>query len=80
MLPWKWQSKITSGHGLTLKSDRRKHERKGARAPVNQGLEAIRAMAEADGETLDGVLGDLSTFGQYTPPDGRVIDVEEQNV
>lgn len=63
-----------------FKSDRRKHERKGARAPVNQGLEAIRAMAEADGETLDGVLGDLSTFGQYTPPDGQVIDVEAQNV
>lgn len=62
-----------------FKADRRKYERKGARAPVNQGLEAIRAMAEADGETLDGVLGDLSRFGRYTPPDGQVIDVEAQN-
>ena len=53
--------------------------RASGKTPVNHGLETIRAMAEADGETLDGVLGDLSRFGRYTPPDGQVIDVEVQN-
>lgn len=58
-----------------FKSDRRRSAKS---KPVNQGLDVVRAMAEADGETLEGVLGDLSTFGQYTPPDKSVIDVEVQ--
>jgi len=60
-----------------FRSDRRRSAKS---KPVNQGLDVVRAMAEAEGETLDGVLGDLSTFGQYTPPDGQVIDVEAQSV